>query len=74
MMTEIANETARGQLEETQHKTKFRHLWAHTMCQEKPQQTEEKPVDKLASTLPVTRNNAYKIKQKQYYNYMCKKR
>ena len=35
MMTEIANETARGQLEETQHKTKFRHLWAHTMCQGK---------------------------------------
>ena len=34
------------------------------MCQgKKPQQTEEKPADKLASTLPVTRNNAYKMKQ-----------
>ena len=60
MMTEIANETARGQLEETQHKTK---LQTHTMCQgKKPQQTEEKPADKLASTLPVTRNNAYNLK------------
>ena len=42
-MTEIANETARGQLEETQHKTKFRHLLTHTMCQgKKPQQAEGK--------------------------------
>ena len=59
-MTEIANETARGQLEETQHKTIFRHLWTHTMCQGKPQQGKEKPTDNLASTLPVTQNNAYK--------------
>ena len=31
----IANEIARGQLEDTQYKTKFRHLWAHTLCQGK---------------------------------------
>ena len=38
----IANETSRGQLEDTQYKTKFRHLWAHTMWQGKPRQAEEK--------------------------------
>ena len=37
----IANETARGQLE---HKTKFRHLWTHTM-------EGKKNTDDLASTL-----------------------
>ena len=46
----------------------------HNVPGEKPQQAEEKPTDKLTSILPVTQKNAYKIKQKQYYNYMCNKR
>ena len=62
MMTDIANETARGQLEETQHKIKFRHLWTHTMCQGKTS-AGEKPTYNLASTVPVTQNNAYTPKQ-----------
>ena len=64
----IANETARSQLEDTQHKTKFRHLWTHTMRQGKTSaMLREKPTDNLASTILVTQNNA---DTKQHYNYV----
>ena len=48
----IANETARDQLKDTQDKTKFWHLWAHTKCQGKTSaKLREKPTDNLACTL-----------------------
>ena len=69
----IANETARGQLEDTQYKTKFRHLWAHKMCQGKTSaKLREKPTDNLASTLLVTQNNADTTNQNSITT-MCKK-
>ena len=75
MMTEIANERARGQLKETHNIKLNLGTCRPIQCarEKNLSKLKKKPIDKLASALSVTQTNAYKIKQKQYYNYMCKK-
>jgi len=45
----------------------------HNVPGKKPQQGEEKPADKLASILPVTQNNAYKINTNSITTICAKK-